>query len=72
MNSLKSIEIDMACPHCGESMQLSKYYHGYIGEYTYSMSCSGACYIDRDLDEDDTYEELSYLRYATIIEGVLL
>ena len=67
MTCASFIQIDSVCTKCGEYMEVSKHYHGSCTEDTYFVACEGACYIERNLDIDDTETEISKEQYDFII-----
>ena len=68
MNCVSWIETYLRCRHCGELMHASKHNHGYIGEYNYYLSCSASCYLDRDLEDDDSFIEITRRFYFDLIK----
>ena len=70
MNCMSWIETHLCCCHCGKPMHASKHYHGYISEYNYYLSCSESCYLDRDLEDDNSLIEISRRFYYDLIKYV--
>jgi len=69
VNSTTWIKTDNRCSRCKEPMDVSKDYHGYSDSYNYYLSCSAACYIEFDLDNDDTSVEITFAQYLELVTG---
>lgn len=60
-----------ACPKCGKSMSVHRFYDGVLDDYVYKMCCSVCDYIDKDstsLQEVDTLHKFQRTRATEAIE----